>query len=64
MNKSVVQNFLVRMPKDVNKQHNVTNAISDAKSYRWKKPTLNAIVKGINLCYENKKDFYEYLRRL
>ena len=61
MNKSVVQNFLITMPKQASIDENLRNAVSDARSFRWKKATLKAIVKGITLCYEDKKSFYQYI---
>jgi hypothetical protein len=47
-----VENFLMSMPDTITIYEQKANAHIDASLYRWNMATLNAIVKGIDLAYQ------------
>lgn len=62
MNKSAIINFLVSLNDDGDLAVDRYNLDFDSKFYKWNKETKESIDKGIDLFWDCKKKFVEYLK--
>ena len=49
--KVAVENFLMTVHNNTNRQDALDNLLMDARAYRWNWITVDSIIKGINLAF-------------